>query len=170
MNKLTKFFRNLLKNRQKLDLHYEARQSRKLPRDEAAVLVIRLDNIGDLVLWLDGARAIRARYPRPRYRITLAGSVEFRELAERTGLFDDFIAIDKVPYVWNNRYYKSILQQVAAVRAAVAINPTYSRNRLSDALIYASGATTCIGLEGEPGSEGERVGSAAAGDQDDVTG
>lgn len=153
MNKLTKFFRNLLKNGQKLDLHYEARQSRKLPRDEAGVLVIRLDNIGDLVLWLDGARAIRARYPRPRYRITLAGSVEFRELAERSGLFDDFIAIDKVPYVWNNRYYKSILQQVAAVRATVAINPTYSRNRLSDALIYASGATTCIGLEGEPGSQ-----------------
>jgi ADP-heptose:LPS heptosyltransferase len=146
-DKLRKLFRNLRKNRQKLDLRLEGLRSRSLPRDEASVLVIRLDGIGDFVLWLECARAIRRRYPRPQYKITLAAASEYADLAELTGLFDKVIPVERQVYIWNNTYNRGILRQLADLRAAVAINPCISRDRHGDRLIYVSGAKERIGLD-----------------------
>jgi len=147
LDKLRKLSRNLRKNRQKLDLRLERWRGLRLQRDASSVLVIRLDGIGDFVLWLECARAIRRRYPRPQYKITLAAASEYADLARLTGLFDDIIAVDRQSYIWNNTYNRSILRRLANLQASVAINPCISRDRHGDRLIHVSGATSCIGLD-----------------------
>ena len=52
LDKLRKLSRNLRKNRQKLDMRLERWRGLRLQRDASSVLVIRLDGIGDFVLWL----------------------------------------------------------------------------------------------------------------------
>jgi len=147
LDKLRKLSRNLRKNRQKLDLRLERWRGLRLPRDESSILIIRLDGIGDFVLWLECARAIRRRYPQPQFKITLAAASEYADLARLTGLFDQVVAVDRQSYIWNNAYNRAILRQLANLRASVAINPCISRDRHGDRLIHVSGATTRIGLD-----------------------
>ncbi len=153
---LLKLARKLGKNRQKLDLRVETWRSRRRPRDKGAVVVVRLDGIGDFILWLACARAIRSRYPQPDHRITLVASAVFADFAASTGLFDDVMAVDSKRYIDDNAYSRAILKRVAALRAEVAINPGISRDRYGDRLILASGATTRIGVDGDPAAQTER--------------
>jgi ADP-heptose:LPS heptosyltransferase len=153
---LFKFIRNLRRNRQKLDLWAETRRSRKLPRDKGSVVVVRLDGIGDFILWLACARAIRARYPRPDHRITLVASSVFSDLATSTGLFDAVMAVNARRYIEDNAYSRAILKQVAALRAEVAINPGISRDRYGDRLVQVSGARTRIGVDGDPEAQTDK--------------
>lgn len=153
---LLKLARKLAKNRQKLDLRIETWRSRRLPRNKGAVVMVRLDGIGDFVLWLVCARAIRTRYPQPHYRITLVASSVFSDFAASTGLFDEVVAVDSKRYIDDNAYSRSVLRRVAALRAEIAINPGISRDRYGDRLILASGATTRIGVDGDPAAQTER--------------
>ncbi|EKS27700.1 glycosyltransferase family 9 protein [Afipia felis] len=153
---MLKLFRKLARNQQKLDLMIETRRSRKLPRDKGSVVVVRLDGIGDFILWLACARAIRARYPRPDHRITLVASSAFSDLAASTGLFDEVMAINSKRYVEDNAYSRATLRNVAALRAEVAINPGISRDRYGDRLVLASGATTRIGVDGDPEAQTDK--------------
>jgi ADP-heptose:LPS heptosyltransferase len=151
-----KIVRSLRREWQRVNLRWQARRSRRQPRDDSAVLVVRLDNIGDFVLWLDGARAIRQRYPRPDYRITLATAREVATFAASSGLFDDVIAVDRAQFGASIGYHRAVLHRIAALRAAVAIHPALSRTEMPDALIQASGATERIGMLGDTTNQSPR--------------
>src|SRR3569623_3389921 len=153
---LLKLIRNLRRNRQKLDLMIETRRSRELPREKNSVVVVRLDGIGDFILWLACARAIRARYPRPGHRITLVASTAFSDLAVSTGLFDEEMAENARRYIEDNTYSRSVLNQVAALRAEVAVNPGISRDRNGDRLIQVSEAPTRISVDGDPQAQTDK--------------
>jgi ADP-heptose:LPS heptosyltransferase len=151
-----KIVRSLRREWQRVNLRWQAWRSRRQPRDDAAVLVVRLDNIGDFVLWLDGTRAIRHRYPRPDYRITLAASAEFADFAASSGLFDDVIAVDRRRLGSDTDYRSLLWRQISGLRAAVAVNPTFSRTFASDELIRASGAPLRIGIDGDFANQSSR--------------
>src|SRR5689334_14397281 len=67
---------------------------RRTPGERTPVLVVRLDAIGDFVLWLDAARGLRCLYPANRYRLVLVGNALWTELAAVQPLFDEVIPID----------------------------------------------------------------------------
>ena len=50
--------------------------------EKPVVLLIRVDAIGDFVLWLDTAKEYRKLYPSEEYRIVLVGNKLWGELAE----------------------------------------------------------------------------------------
>ncbi|MBN9581284.1 MAG: glycosyltransferase family 9 protein [Afipia sp.] len=128
-------------------------RGRRRPRDASRILVVRLDNIGDFVLWLDGARAIRHRYPRPDHRITLAASAEVAAFAASSGLFDEVIAVDRRRLGSDAPYRRALWRQIAGLQAAVAVNPTFSRALMGDELIHASAAPERIGLRGDTSNQ-----------------
>ncbi len=122
---------------------------RMLPRRVNKIAVVRLDNIGDFILWLDGARAIRARYPRPDYHVALIASSKWSEFAELSGLFDEVIAVDPGRFLGASRYRMATCYQIAKRRFETAINPIFSRAPwIDDFLIKATGASTSIGQVG----------------------
>ena len=121
-----------------------------LPRRAHHIAVVRLDNIGDFILWLDGARAIRTRYPRPDYHVSLIASSKWSEYAESSGLFDEVIAVDTERFVGESIYRRVTCYLIAKRRFVMAINPTFSRSAwIDDFLVKASGASIRIGQIGD---------------------
>jgi ADP-heptose:LPS heptosyltransferase len=123
---------------------------RLLPRRPRHIAVTRLDNIGDFILWLNGARAIRRRYPRPDHHLTLIASAKWDGFAEASGLFDEVIAVDPERFLAEWPYRRMICRDIARCGFETAINPTYSRNTLiDDLLVKATGAPVIIGQAGD---------------------
>ncbi len=113
-----------------------------------AVLIVRVDNIGDFVLWLDSARHLKKYFS--GQHLVLAANRSFAGLAGRCDCFDRIIAID-VGRLREDRLYRfRMLKQIRRVCASIAIQPTFSRVMATgDALIRASGATLRVGSTGD---------------------
>lgn len=91
------------------------------------VAVIRLDNIGDFVLWLEGARAVRRRFPRPAQALTLIAPASWAGFAMASGLFDALFEIDIDRFRADRRHRRRVFAELAARRFGTVINPTGSR-------------------------------------------
>lgn len=121
-----------------------------LRRSGNRALFIRLDAIGDFVLWLDAARALVSRYHAQGYSVVLLGNKAWASWAREMGVADEVWEIDvlrfnkKLPYRW---------QWLSKIRKAgfkIAIQPTFSRTFLEgDSLVRASGAHERIGSVGD---------------------
>jgi len=113
------------------------------------ILVVRLDAIGDFVLWLDAARALRKLYPPGSYHLTLLGNRAWTPLAREIGCFDEVWQLDRRRFVLNPFYRFQILRRVGAGGFSVTIHPTFGRDFLwGDAVVRASGAPERIGFGG----------------------
>jgi len=116
---------------------------------KSRVLVVRVDAIGDFMLWLDSARELRRLYPPDGYQITLIGNRRWTALAREMPCFDEVWEIDRRSFVLDPLYRYRILRRVALGGFSVALYPTFSRDFLwGDALVRASGADSRIGLSG----------------------
>lgn len=122
----------------------------KQPNSKKLILVIRLDAIGDFVLWLNSAIAIRELYPKEKYHIVLLGNVLWRDLAENTALFDETIFVDVSRLYLDLQYRGEIWKNLRLFKWAYAINPTFSRKfGCSDSAVRVSGANYRIGTKGD---------------------
>jgi ADP-heptose:LPS heptosyltransferase len=132
-----------------VDLYASTVAFRLLPRRPRHIAVTRVDNIGDFILWLDGARAVRRRYPRPEYHLVLLASAKWSEFAAASALFDEVIAVEVERLYGDSRYRRAMCRAVAGRRFGTTINPTYSRNTWADDfLVKAAGAPISIGYAG----------------------
>lgn len=114
------------------------------------VLVVRLDAIGDFVLWLDAAAVVRELFPKERCEITLLGNQVWTELAQAVGLFDRVWSLDRRRFVLDPRYRLRVLRAIREAGFDVVLHPTYSRDFLwGDSVLHASGARERIGFDGD---------------------
>ena len=113
------------------------------------MLVVRLDSIGDFLLWLGYATELRERYPRPEFRLVLMVNRACADLATRSGIFDEVIAVDRQQFITRPWHRYSILSAVRNAGAATVISPVLSRDFLwADSAVRASGASRRIGSRG----------------------
>jgi len=118
------------------------------PAGNGPLVIVRVDAIGDFVVWLASAEALVAHY-RPR-RIVLIANRLVSDLARATGLFDEVLPLDVRAFQEHWRYRFDMLRQIRALGAEIAIQPTYSRVFwMGDALIRATSAPERIGLQGD---------------------
>lgn len=119
-------------------------------RDDLLVL-IRLDMIGDFVLWLDSASHFRALYP--GRRIVLVANESWAALAQKLPYWDDVLPVNLQRLRREPRYRLRTLRAVRQLGAGLIIQPTYSRALLDgDALVRVSGAMERIGYQGDFGN------------------
>lgn len=122
----------------------------RLPSSGAAqnaALLIRLDLIGDFVLWLDSARAYRELYPDKK--IVLCANSVWSELANQQPWWDEVIEIDLTRLRSDKAYCLRLMLSLHWRGFAVAIQPTFSRELAVDRLVRATGARQRIGQEGD---------------------
>lgn len=113
------------------------------------VLIVRVDVIGDFVLWLDAAKELRKIYPQDRYRITLLGNSAWTEVAKTLPYWDEVLDVDRVRFERNPLYRWKVLRRIQRTGFDVAIQPTYFREGYSgDAIVRLSGALQRIGSAG----------------------
>lgn len=116
--------------------------------DPNRVLLVRLDNIGDFVVWLDAGRALAEHYRAEGRQVTLLGSASWASFAEELGIFDEVLSLDQRSFKQNLRYRRSLLVSLRKAGFGVVIQPTMSRvPEMGDAVVRASGATERIGVE-----------------------
>lgn len=115
-----------------------------------SLLIIKLDAIGDYILFRNYLQRLRASESFSRSKITLCGNSSWRQLAEYfdASSVDDFIWIERNRFVSNVRYTLRQLQDVNARRFDVALQPTYSRN-LADLILIAADAPRKVAFDGD---------------------
>ncbi len=117
-------------------------------RGAGKVLVLRMDALGDFVVWQDAAPALRALYPGAE--ITLVGNKTWQELAAQVPAFDRVWGMDRKKFVTDPLYRFRFLARVRHEGFGTLINPIFSRDFLwSDTLARASGASERVCHSGD---------------------
>ncbi len=112
-------------------------------------MIVRLDGIGDFVVWLDAARALVRHYHLQGYSVILLGNKLWTSWARSIGLFDEVWEIDVVQFCDDPPYRWNWLKRIRRAGFRIALQPTYSRIYLTgDSLVRASGSVERIGFGG----------------------
>lgn len=122
----------------------------KKPRP-TSMLIIRLDAIGDYVLFRNFIEVVRTSDRYKDYTITLLGNAVWRSLSEELdGQFvDEFIWLDRDRFVRDCAYRKKKIKEINAIGYEIALSPVYSRAFIySDAFVKLVNAKEKIGSDG----------------------
>lgn len=113
-----------------------------------SVALVRLDGIGDFVIWLNAAKEFRGIYP--NQRIILIANSAWAELAKTFPYWDEVWEVNPNKLVRNFVYRWILLNKIRRAGFSVAIQPTYSRTFMhGDSIIRATKARERIGSCGE---------------------
>lgn len=115
------------------------------------LLLVRLDAIGDYILFRNFIKEVKRSSKYKNYKITLCGNILWRELAETFDEqeIDNYIWIDRNKHSKNFLYRYKIFKTIYSKGFEIAVCPTYSREILYDDLIIkASFASERVGSEG----------------------
>jgi ADP-heptose:LPS heptosyltransferase len=122
---------------------------RGLPHPDR-VLIVRLDAIGDFVLWLDAAQALVDHYKADGKSVILIANAAWAAWARKLAIFDDVIAVDVKEFQRSPLYRYRIGHTIRMLGCALAVDPTYTRAwLLGDSVIRISGASERIGSAGD---------------------
>jgi ADP-heptose:LPS heptosyltransferase len=112
------------------------------------LIVVRLDAIGDFVIWQTYASAIRAGFP--DFNIVLVGNVNWVDLARELPYWDTVFPVDTRLLTKDLRYRARLMRKIRDIGASIVLHPTFSTHfSISDAVVRMSGASTRIGFRGD---------------------
>ena len=118
---------------------------------ENTFLIIRLDSIGDYILFRNYLGVLKQSKKYKDYSITFCGNIVWKNLAENfdSKLINDYIWIDREKFYINLLYKYKVLKSIYRRGFEIAVDPAYTRELIySDIIIKASGANEKIGSEG----------------------
>ena len=122
---------------------------KKLSKKTDKLAVIRVDEIGDYMLWRPVIEHLIKAYRFKGLNITLYGNDSWRSLYEHLdeNMFNRVIWINKKKFKSNLIYRYCILNEVKKEGFSSVINPTFSRDkRFDDAIVKAAKAPENIGM------------------------
>ena len=112
------------------------------------VLLVRLDALGDFILWLDAAQHIRKHYP--EQELILMANTMWADLARRVPFWDQVWDLDRKRFVRDFKYRYHMLKRTWEAGFSVSLQPTFSREfAYGDAVVRASKALHRIGSVGD---------------------
>ncbi len=115
-----------------------------------AILITRLDAIGDYILFRNFLEILRKEYK--DYHITLVGNISWKEIAEEFDkkFIDSFIWINRNKFERNIFYRYKKLREITQQGYELVINPTFSRTfYVDDAIVALIKAKEKIGSVGD---------------------
>jgi ADP-heptose:LPS heptosyltransferase len=111
------------------------------------VLVIRLDGIGDFVLWLNAAQVLAATYKARGKTVILLADSSWADWANELRIFDQVIPVNRLTYDRNILYHVVLSLRIRRLGCGTAVEPTYTRGKyLGDSIIRTCGAQERIGF------------------------
>ncbi len=114
------------------------------------LLLLRIDSIGDYILFRNFIQELKSSEKYKNYTITLCGNSWWKELAETldAGVIDRFIWVD-YNNMSDNKYRFTVYKKIFFSRFETVIHPTYSRDIHADNIVNHSGAQHKIGYDGD---------------------
>ncbi|MBP1646054.1 MAG: glycosyl transferase family 9 [Bacteroidetes bacterium] len=93
--------------------------------NEKSILLTRLDNIGDFILWLDSAKEYKKHC---KCKIVLLCNNSCYEIAKVLPYFDDLIPVNTKKLIFNLLYRIKIFYPICKRKFQKIINPTFLRD------------------------------------------
>lgn len=116
------------------------------------LLLIRLDAIGDYILFRNFIESIKKSEKYKNYSLTLVGNISWKPIAENFDslYIDNFIWIDRKKFLGNLLYRVKKLNEITSKGYDVAVSPVYSRELFyGDWIIKLVNAVDKIGSFGD---------------------
>lgn len=116
------------------------------------LLLIRLDAIGDYVLFRNFIEEIKRSGPYKEYQITLLGNSTWKDLSEELDntYVDKFIWVDRNRFNKDFKYRYTKLKEVVSKGYEVVLSPVYSREYFyADIIVKLVNAKKKIGSDGD---------------------
>ena len=111
---------------------------------------VRLDAIGDFVLWSSTFEDLKGLYPKSEYDWILVGNGAWRTLADSMGLFDQILTVSRNRLRKNPFYRNQMLKQFRRLPCDLAIHSTFSRDfSVADSIVRFLSAPVKVGFEGD---------------------
>jgi ADP-heptose:LPS heptosyltransferase len=118
-------------------------------RNKVNIAFVRMDNIGDFLLWGGCLDNLRIKFPNQSYKLTLFCNSSCYDLAFALNIFDEIIPISRNRYSISLNYRYRISKLVSRKLIDIAINPTYSKELIwSDSIIRFTFAAEKYGFSG----------------------
>ena len=130
------------------------RPPRRKHHDKTLIL-IRLDTIGDYVLFRVVLPHIRQSRNFRDFHITFCGNAVCKDLAEHydKDYIDRFIWVDRTRFCKSKWYHYKVMLGLYEQGFETAIQPTYSRDIYGDILIYATQSQRRLGVRGDTSNQ-----------------
>ena len=123
---------------------------RAAPARDAPACIVRVDGIGDFVLWLDACRRLAARYRASGARVVLVAEALWAAWARELDLADEVWEFERARFARDISYRVQWIRKMRAAGFGSVVQPTHSRRPdLGDSLVRASGARQRIGSAGD---------------------
>ena len=126
--------------------------STKIARNSSrkTAVFVRLDAIGDYVLWSSTFHDLQELYPKNEYDWVLIGNGAWRTLADSMGLFDQILTVSRNRLRKNPFYRNEMLNGFRSLPCDVVIHSTFSRDfAVADSIIRFLDAPLKVGFEGD---------------------
>lgn len=149
------FFKNIISNSKKTyrsvksDL-IDSINLRNYNYTPKTVLIIKLDAIGDYILFRNFLQEIKTSKRYKNYKITLLGNQLWQDIS----VHFDFTSIDE--FIWINprdlddyNYRRATEKKIYDLKFEEVVYPTYSRTDLGDSLVIRSGAKLKTSFKGD---------------------
>ncbi len=120
------------------------------PFTQKELLILKLDAIGDYVLFRNFIEVLKMDNQYKDYKITFCGNIVCKSLAESldSEFIDKFIWIDRKKFAFNLKYRYLKLKEITSKGYEVVIQPTYSRDYYyEDLIVSLVSAGKKIGIE-----------------------
>ena len=119
------------------------------PKKRKRAIFVKMDGVGDYVMWTATFDIIAKEYPTPAYERILIVNDRMREFTETESLFDRVVFVDSVRFVSSVIYRWNVMRQVRALDADIVINPRLTRDFLwGDSIVRVSRAPVRVGSRG----------------------
>ena len=125
-------------------------QFKKKTENHQMVLIVRLDAIGDFVLWLDTAQKLFQYYKKQGKTVVLLGNKAWANWANELAIADEVWSLEPAKFMKNPRYRANWVRRIRGAGFGTVVHPTFSRELLTgDSIVRTSGAKYRIGSEGD---------------------
>ena len=111
------------------------------------ILLVRLDLIGDFVIWLDSAKELKKIYPDSH--LVLYANAIWADVARQFLYWDEVVAVNVPKLRIDDAYRIRVFMQIRRRGFHIAIQPTFSREYIGDLTIRSSAAPLRIGHVGD---------------------
>jgi ADP-heptose:LPS heptosyltransferase len=114
---------------------------------KTGIALIRLDAIGDFVVWSHSAKEFRKLFP--SQKIVLIANQLWVDLAKKLPYWDEVWAIDPNRFKKNLFYRWRMIRKISTAGIETAVQSTFSRTLAGDSVVRATGAYNRIGSTGD---------------------
>lgn len=123
--------------------------SKKVKGDNNDILIVRLDGIGDYILFRNFIEEL-FKDNKEKGKLVLCGNILWKDLAEKLDapFIREFIWVD-VPKLHQASYRFAVYRKLQKAKCGTLLNPVYSRTADGDKLALHSGVRRVIGYNGD---------------------